>query len=171
MRKFLIVLILFFMPITNLAPAIYLAFAGGFLPTINLAPTAYPTLHPIKAPHFTHNTYSMAPGYFACVYSLGAAFASDTRLFPANIEKVFLASISALSKLNYKIEEIQSESGYILFKTKTGEEYLLMVMENGEKAGVKISKMKNSTSVENVKETVMAAISSELQNSFSVVDL
>ena len=91
---------------------------------------------------------------------------SDSRDFPANADDVFLITLGVLNNLDYKIEEIQSGSGYILFKTPDSE-YLLMVSENDNaSANVKIQKVKKPAkgTLGEVQAAIYNSISENLNN-------
>ena len=95
----------------------------------------------------------------------------DSIEFKMSSDDVFIMSLGILSKLNYKIDEIQSKSGYILFKTRENHEYLLMVSENGENSSfVKILKTKQSYPLKEVQQIVFTALGENMQDVIKKAD-
>ncbi len=103
-------------------------------------------------------------GIFILIFSPAFAKNADSKDFQAPVDDIFLISLGVLNNLNYKIEEIQSQSGYILFKTTRGE-YLLWVSENNSSSSnVKIQKAKRNSPLSEVQNAVFQSISDNLNN-------
>lgn len=95
---------------------------------------------------------------------------ADSRNFSVNSDNAFMMSLNAVSKLNFEVVEMQAASGYILFKTPSGDEYLIMITEDGEISNIKITKLKNSSPLLEIQEIVFNAISKELDNPLKRAD-
>ncbi len=88
---------------------------------------------------------------------------ANSKNFSKNADDVFMTSLVSIKELNYKILEIQSESGYILFENNS-DTYLLMVFENGENNSiVKIEKVKNSSPLLELQNNLYDKIEQNLQ--------
>ena len=78
---------------------------------------------------------------------------ADTKTYPLSTDNAFILSLDTISKLGFSVVEMQANSGYILFKTLSGNEYLIMISENGENnSDIKISKVKNSSPLREIQE-------------------
>ncbi|MCD8024652.1 MAG: hypothetical protein LUE64_03880 [Candidatus Gastranaerophilales bacterium] len=94
-----------------------------------------------------------------------SAKTADSRNFPVNADSMFMLSLSALNGLNFTIEEMQSSSGYILFKTPSGASYLLMVSSYSDNlSNVKIIKESSNAALAEIQDIVYNAISNEINN-------
>lgn len=89
----------------------------------------------------------------------------DSKNFSISADNLFMVTLSSIQKLNYKIVEMQSTSGYILFKTPMGDEYLIMVSNNGNNtANIKISKSKQDSPLADVRNLIFTEIQNNLYN-------
>ena len=90
---------------------------------------------------------------------------ADSKNFSISADNLFMVTLSSIQKLNYKIVEMQSTSGYILFKTPIGDEYLIMVSNNGNNtANIKISKSKQDSPLADVRNLIFTEIQNNLYN-------
>ena len=90
---------------------------------------------------------------------------ADSKNFSISADNLFMVTLSSIQKLNYKIVEMQSTSGYILFKTPMGDEYLIMVSNNGNNtANIKISKSKQDSPLADVRNLIFTEIQTNLYN-------
>lgn len=90
---------------------------------------------------------------------------ADSKNFSISADNLFMVTLSSVQKLNYKIVEMQSTSGYILFKTPMGDEYLIMVSNNGNNtANIKISKSKQDSPLADVRNLIFTEIQNNLYN-------
>lgn len=90
---------------------------------------------------------------------------ADSKNFSISADNLFMVTLSSIQKLNYKIVEMQSTSGYILFKTPMGDEYLIMVSNNGNNtANIKISKSKQNSPLADVRNLIFTEIQNNLYN-------
>lgn len=90
---------------------------------------------------------------------------ADSKNFSISADNLFMVTLSSIQKLNYKIVEMQSTSGYILFKTPSNDEYLIMVSNNGNNtANIKISKSKQDSPLADVRNLIFAEIQNNLYN-------
>lgn len=90
---------------------------------------------------------------------------ADSKNFSISADNLFMVTLSSIQKLNYKIVEMQSTSGYILFKTPMGDEYLIMVSNNGNNtANIKISKSKQDSPLADVRNLIFTEIQNNLYN-------
>lgn len=90
---------------------------------------------------------------------------ADSKNFSMSQDNLFMVTLSSIQKLNYKIVEMQSTSGYILFKTPIGDEYLIMVSNNGNNtANIKISKSKQDSPLADVRNLIFTEIQNNLYN-------
>ena len=90
---------------------------------------------------------------------------ADSKNFSMSQANLFMVTLSSIQKLNYKIVEMQSTSGYILFKTPMGDEYLIMVSNNGNNtANIKISKSKQDSPLADVRNLIFTEIQNNLYN-------
>lgn len=90
---------------------------------------------------------------------------ADSKNFSMSQDNLFMVTLSSIQKLNYKIVEMQSTSGYILFKTPMGDEYLIMVSNNGNNtANIKISKSKQDSPLADVRNLIFTEIQNNLYN-------
>ena len=84
---------------------------------------------------------------------------ADTKTYPMSTDNAFILSLDAISKLGFSVVEMQANSGYILFKTLSNNEYLIMISENGENnSDIKISKVKNSSPLREIQEIFYNAL-------------
>ena len=91
--------------------------------------------------------------------------AADSKNFSMSQVNLFMVTLSSIQKLNYKIVEMQSSSGYILFKTPMGDEYLIMVSNNGNNtANIKISKSKQDSPLADIRNLIFTEIQNNLYN-------
>lgn len=89
----------------------------------------------------------------------------DSKNFSISADNLFMVTLSSIQKLNYKIVEMQSTSGYILFKTPSNDEYLIMVSNNGNNtANIKISKSKQDSPLADVRNLIFTEIQNNLYN-------
>lgn len=90
---------------------------------------------------------------------------ADSKNFSMSADNLFMVTLSSIQKLNYKIVEMQSSSGYILFKTPMGDEYLIMVSNNGNNtANIKISKSKQDSPLADIRNLIFTEIQNNLYN-------
>lgn len=90
---------------------------------------------------------------------------ADSKNFSMSQDNLFMVTLSSIQKLNYKIVEMQSSSGYILFKTPMGDEYLIMVSNNGNNtANIKISKSKQDSPLADIRNLIFTEIQNNLYN-------
>ena len=90
---------------------------------------------------------------------------ADSKNFSISADNLFMVTLSSIQKLNYKIVEMQSTSGYILFKTPMGDEYLIMVSNNGNNtANIKISKSKQDSPLADIRNLIFTEIQNNLYN-------
>lgn len=90
---------------------------------------------------------------------------ADSKNFSMSQDNLFMVTLSSINKLNYKIVEMQSTSGYILFKTPMGDEYLIMVSNNGNNtANIKISKSKQDSPLADIRNLIFTEIQNNLYN-------
>lgn len=90
---------------------------------------------------------------------------ADSKNFSMSQDNLFMVTLSSIQKLNYKIVEMQSTSGYILFKTPSNDEYLIMVSNNGNNtANIKISKSKQDSPLADVRNLIFTEIQNNLYN-------
>lgn len=90
---------------------------------------------------------------------------ADSKNFSISADNLFMVTLSSIQKLNYKIVEMQSTSGYILFKTPSNDEYLIMVSNNGNNtANIKISKSKQDSPLVDVRNLIFTEIQNNLYN-------
>lgn len=90
---------------------------------------------------------------------------ADSKNYALDKETAFVLALSSIDKLNFKIEEVQSSSGYILFKSPSGDEYLLVVSEfNKEISNIKISKVKPSSPLAEIQEIIFTSVTNNLNN-------
>lgn len=96
---------------------------------------------------------------------------ADSKIYKANIENTYVASIKAVKSLNFDIVELQANSGYILFKTKSNDSYLIMVSEiDKENTNVKISKMKNTSILAEIQSLFFNELDEKIKYAISRVD-
>ena len=79
---------------------------------------------------------------FFIIFLASFAFAAGPlekcfKTYNSNSEDVYLKAFTSLSVNKYEVLEIQSDSGYILFKAN-GKDYLLTVVPNGNGSLVKV---------------------------------
>lgn len=90
---------------------------------------------------------------------------ADSKNFSISADNLFMITLSSIQKLNYKIVEMQSTSGYILFKTPSNDEYLIMVSNNGNNtANIKISKSRQDSPLADVRNLIFTEIQNNLYN-------
>ena len=90
---------------------------------------------------------------------------ADSKNFSMSQDNLFMVTLSSIQKLNYKIVEMQSTNGYILFKTPMGDEYLIMVSNNGNNtANIKISKSKQDSPLADIRNLIFTEIQNNLYN-------
>ncbi len=90
---------------------------------------------------------------------------ADSKNFYISADNMLMLSLETLNSLKYKIVEVQSSSGYILFKTPQGFEYLLMITKTGNtNSNVKIMKVKKTAPLAEIQKTVFEALTNEAQN-------
>lgn len=90
---------------------------------------------------------------------------ADSKNFSISADNLFMVTLSSIQKLNYKIVEMQSTSGYILFKTPSNDEYLIMVSNNGNNtANIKISKSKQDSPLADIRNLIFTEIQNNLYN-------
>lgn len=90
---------------------------------------------------------------------------ADSKNFSMSQDNLFMVTLSSIQKLNYKIVEMQSTSGYILFKTPVGDEYLIMVSNNGNNtANIKITKSKQDSPLADIRNLIFTEIQNNLYN-------
>ena len=78
---------------------------------------------------------------------------ADSKTYPVSTENAFMMSLDTISKLGFNVIEIQANSGYILFKLPAGDEYIVLISENGENnSDIKISKVKPSSHLREIQE-------------------
>lgn len=90
---------------------------------------------------------------------------ADSKNFSMSQDNLFMVTLSSINKLNYKIVEMQSTSGYILFKTPVGDEYLIMISNNGNNtANIKITKSKQDSPLADIRNLIFTEIQNNLYN-------
>lgn len=90
---------------------------------------------------------------------------ADSKNFSMSQDNLFMVTLSSIQKLNYKIVEMQSTSGYILFKTPSNDEYLIMISNNGNNtANIKISKSKQDSPLADIRNLIFTEIQNNLYN-------
>ena len=90
---------------------------------------------------------------------------ADSKNFSISADNLFMVTLSSIQKLNYKIVEMQSTSGYILFKTPSNDEYLIMISNNGNNtANIKISKSKQDSPLADIRNLIFTEIQNNLYN-------
>ena len=90
---------------------------------------------------------------------------ADSKNFSMSADNLFMVTLSSIQKLNYKIVEMQSTSGYILFKTPMGDEYLIMISNNGNNtANIKITKSKQDSPLADIRNLIFTEIQNNLYN-------
>lgn len=90
---------------------------------------------------------------------------ADSKNFSISADNLFMVTLSSIQKLNYKIVEMQTTSGYILFKTPSNDEYLIMVSNNGNNtANIKISKSKQDSPLADIRNLIFTEIQNNLYN-------
>ncbi len=95
---------------------------------------------------------------------------TDSRVFPVNADTVFMSALSALNKLNLNIAEIQSKSGYILFSTPNGDEFLIMIGDSkGGNSRVKISKLNEKSALNEIQTVIFTEIQEIIKNKIETV--
>lgn len=100
-----------------------------------------------------------------CIILPAFSKTADTKTYPVSPENAFMISLDTISKLNFNISEMQANSGYILFKTLSNEEYLIMISENGENnSDIKISKVKSSSPLKDIQELFYTAFEGNISN-------
>lgn len=93
------------------------------------------------------------------------ARSADSKIYETKADETFMTALSAISKLNFDIIEMQANSGYILFQTKSGDAYLIMISEENENnSSVKISKLKNSSPLSEIQSLVFSKMDEETKN-------
>ncbi len=93
------------------------------------------------------------------------ALTKDSKNYPVNSDDMYLIAISSINGLNFKIVELQSSSGYILFKTPSDDEYLVMVSDTGDNGScVKIQKVKNSSPLAEIRQVIFQTLSDNINN-------
>lgn len=103
--------------------------------------------------------------FLICFNSFVFAKAADSKNYKINADNLYMISLTVLNNLNYKIEEMQSTSGYILFKTNNEDEYLLVVTSIGEEASnVKITKLKQTSPLIEIQNAIYNEIANNLSN-------
>ena len=94
-----------------------------------------------------------------------SAKSADSRTFEQSADNIYVMSLNTLKKLNFRVVEMQSASGYILFQATGGAEYLISISENGENSSIlKISKVKPASPLREVQELFYNSITEELTN-------
>ena len=78
---------------------------------------------------------------------------ADSKDFSMNPDKAFVSSLETLKNLNFEPVVMQSDTGYIFFKTPADQYYLLMVSDNGD-----------NTSNIKIMQTVLKSPLSEIQD-------
>ena len=109
-------------------------------------------------------------GLMLLIMPFVCAKTADSKDFSHNSQKSFMASVAAINSLNFQIEEMQSKSGYILFKTPNNDEYFITVSENSTQTNIKISRVKNSSPISEIREILFNKITEELQNTYTKAD-
>lgn len=90
---------------------------------------------------------------------------ADSRNYHISADNMYMIALSGLNNLHYKIVEMQTASGYILFQTQAGNEYLLMVTKTGTTtSNIKIIKVKKGAPLLEVQQAVYGAIEKEAVN-------
>ena len=88
---------------------------------------------------------------------------ADSKNYQITADNLYLVALSSLNKLNFKIAEMQSESGYILFKTPNNDEYLIMISDNGDNtSNIKISKVKQTSPLNEIRQIIFQTIRDNL---------
>lgn len=66
-------------------------------------------------------------------------FSTCTKTFPVGVEKLFYLTLSAANEYDYKIKEIQTKSGYIIFETGYRKFLASVIYVSSEKSMLKIT--------------------------------
>ena len=104
---------------------------------------------------------------FLMLTSFSCAFArtADSRNFASSADSLYMITLGTLNKLGFNVVEMQAASGYISFKNSSGDEYLIMISENGESSSnLKILKLKNSSPLIEVQDIIYQALNNEIYN-------
>lgn len=90
---------------------------------------------------------------------------ADSKNFHISADNLFMISLCTLNSLNYKIVEMQSESGYILFKTPAQNEYLMTITKTGSTtSNVKILKLEKSAPFNEIKDAIYIELEKQSPN-------
>ena len=81
--------------------------------------------------------FTLVLSIFFSLCAFSNPLSSCIKTFPENAETVYLTSFGAIKENKFEISEVQSDSGYILFKAQK-KEYLLNVSPKGNGSQVKI---------------------------------
>ncbi len=101
---------------------------------------------------------------FILTLNMSYSKAMDSKNFSVSSDELFMVTLSSINSLNYKILEIQSDSGYILF-SKGLDEYLVMISEISSTASnMKIQKLKKSSPLTDIQNSVFSEVSNSLYN-------
>lgn len=76
--------------------------------------------------------------------SINVEFANCSKTYTVSSENLFLLTLAALSANNYKINEISSKSGYILFAAENKEFLSTVAKVNNQVSTIKITPANNS---------------------------
>lgn len=94
------------------------------------------------APQAYYNTYS--PSVTSLVTPQNVAFADCTKEYSINQEKLYYLTLASVNANKFTIEELQSKTGYILFKA-ANKEFLAAVVKLGvNKSMLKITPTNNN---------------------------
>lgn len=89
----------------------------------------------------------------------------DSKNFSISADNAFMITLGALNKLDFTIVEMQAESGYILFRTPSLDEYLIMITTISDVASnIKISRVNQNSPISEIQTAVYGAINNDLYN-------
>lgn len=99
--------------------------------------------------------------FLSCAISANASYLNDSvKNFGVSADNMYLTTLSVLNSLNYEILEIQSKSGYILFRTGAKDYIITITALSPVTSSVKILP---SNSIFSNGTTVQKAIFDELE--------
>lgn len=90
---------------------------------------------------------------------------ADSKNFSTSADNIFMITLGVLKKLNFSVVEMQSSSGYILFKTPSEDEYLILITEVSDIASnIKISKLKQTSPLVEIQDIIYNGIANDMDN-------
>ena len=86
-------------------------------------------------------------------------------------DKAFISSLETISRLNFEPVAMQSETGYIFFKTPSNQTYLLTVSDNGDStSNIKIMQTRLSSPLSEIRDLVYSEMDKKIQESQKKAD-